>query len=47
MGIDDDHGFAETACGVLRKPEQDAAVSLPLGDRSGCPPGEGLLGLAQ
>jgi hypothetical protein len=30
MGIDDDRGFAETACGVLRKPEQDAAVPLPL-----------------
>jgi hypothetical protein len=30
MGIDDDLGFAETACGVLRKPDPDAAVSLPL-----------------
>ena len=30
MGIDDDLGFAETACGVFRKSEQDAAVPLPL-----------------
>jgi len=30
VGIDDDLGFAATACGLFRKPEQDAAVSLPL-----------------
>src|SRR5919204_2880997 len=30
MGIDDDLGFAETACGVFSKSEQDAAVPLPL-----------------
>lgn len=30
MGIDDDLGFAKPACGVLREPEQDAAVPLPL-----------------
>jgi len=46
MGIDDDRGFAETACGVLRKPEQDAAVPLPL-EIAPDTHQAGLLGLAQ
>jgi hypothetical protein len=47
VGVDDDLGFAEKARGVFRKPEQDAAVALPLEIAPDVPPGEGLLGSAQ
>jgi hypothetical protein len=30
VGVDDDLGFAEKARGIFRKPEQDAAVAMPL-----------------
>ncbi|HET7019156.1 MAG TPA: hypothetical protein VFI58_00395 [Xanthobacteraceae bacterium] len=46
MGIEDDLGFAEPACSVLRKPEQDAAVPLPL-EIAPDTHQAGLLGLAQ
>jgi hypothetical protein len=45
VGVDDDLGFAEKARGIFRKPEQDAAVALPLAVAPDA--GEGLLGSAQ